>query len=501
MPLHAKPLLDSPADASQEAMLTFDKNGHIQGANAAAEALFGLPQHDLLGGRVTLVPAPNRARDLPASDPARLMCGSRAALKTHFQSTAAKASKTGHGQAVMLMLNVDRFKRINDQLGFDAGDATIAHIGERLQRFLQSRAALHEGFLCRLHGDDFVILWSESLASAPVPTWLGELRSALSEPLEIQGQRFVFSVSVGLAQCPWSSAGFDELLSDADMAMRLVKMRGGNGVQVYARSDAAPRLRVRETEHSVILGLERRQFHPFFQPKVCALTGQIVGFEALLRWVHPERGLIPLTEFFPMLQNSSLMIEVGLQLFSQLVETQKMWRAQGCDVPMSFNLSNGELLSQPFRTELLRLLGQAGVPPSCICLEITETVLSDLGDTGEAIIAELRQAGFLLSMDDFGVGTSSLARLSHIPLTEMKVDRSFIIDIDNSDKDFDLLRGIVNLGQSLGLSVVLEGVESEAQMHLAKTLGDLTIQGFYYSKAVDSRQAFDMVRAQPFLVH
>lgn len=425
----------------------------------------------------------------------------RPELKTRFEQLQQRGQQDANQHLCMLMLNIDRFKRVNDLLGLEAGDAAIHETGQRLQRFLAQAPwpELQEASLCRLHADDFVLLWSGPPLQGRLPEWVSSLTPLLSEPLQIRGQRFVFSHSIGVAAIPASQASFEGLLGDADLAMRTIKLQGGNGARLQARDSGGPKTRT--TEHDLIHGLEQHQFHPFFQPKVCALSGEIVGFEALLRWVHPERGLIPLGEFLPLLQNSGLMIDVGLQVFEEVALTLQHWQRIGHEVPVSFNLSNGELLSQGFRLKIVELLRKANLSPQQICLEITETVLANLGETGEAIVRELRESGFLLSLDDFGVGTSSLARLRNIPLSEIKVDRSFVEGIVSSDRNFDLLRGIVNLGKSLGLSVVLEGVESEAQLKLAQSLGDLTIQGFYYSKAVDPTQAFRLAQTQPFLVH
>jgi EAL domain-containing protein (putative c-di-GMP-specific phosphodiesterase class I) len=195
------------------------------------------------------------------------------------------------------------------------------------------------------------------------------------------------------------------------------------------------------------------------------------------------------------------MLDVGLQIFEQVVATMAQWQAKGVCLPVSFNVSNGELMSEHFRASLSRLAREAGVSPDQIYLEITETVLANLGRTGEDIFTELQEAGFRLSVDDFGVGTSSLSRLSSIPLREIKVDRSFITDVTSSSRDLELLRGIVNLAKSLGLEVVIEGVESPQQLLIAQSLGHLSIQGFCYSRAVNPMQAFDLIERQPFAVH
>lgn len=437
-----------------------------------------------------------------SAHPQALQWLSRPELRERFLALREQPHEE-HQHLALVLLNVDRFKRVNDLLGFEAGDWTIAQIGERLLQGLNTLSAWPQQVVAaaRLSGDEFALMLHMPSPALGMPHWLGTVLHGLSLPLETQSQRFVFSMSVGMAQSAALQAEFDALLSSADMAMRRVKKRGGNGFEMASHLFDLPSASHKGTEHNVILGLERHQFHPFFQPKVNAETGQIVGFEALMRWLHPEQGLIPLNEFLPMLESSSLMIEVGLQIFQQIVDTQRQWQLAGCHLPISFNVSNGELLSKTFREGMIRMVRQAGLSPQDMGLEITESVLADLGEAGHEIVEELRQEGFQLSMDDFGVGTSSLSRLRNIPLNEIKVDRSFIVGIVDSDRNLDLLRGIVNLGHSLGLKVVLEGVETLKEYELACTLGDLVIQGFYYSKAVDSQAALVLAQQQPFTVH
>ncbi len=402
--------------------------------------------------------------------------------------------------AVIVCANLDRFKRVNHTLGLDAGDAVIDALTGRIHQFLtQSPPAPGARMaFCRLYADHFVIAAVAPGESISLEAWSHALRTHLGEPLESYAQRFVFSVSVGSAMAGVEDADFQRLSIEAEWAMKRVKLQGGNGYLAHAggRDRLAPRLMA--TEHNVILGIERREFRPHFQPKVSARTGEVVGFEALLRWQHPQRGLIPLGEFLPVLQNSSLMLEVGLQIFEQMLATLAQWQSLGCELPVSFNLSNGELLSADFRQRMAALARQYHVPPARIGLEITETVVAHLGDTGDAIFDELIRAGFRLSMDDFGVGTSSLGRIRSIPLSEIKVDKSFASAIDRSLRDRDLLFGIVHLARSLGLAAVIEGIETEAQCRVARETGDVVIQGFYFSQAVDADQALALVRAGPY---
>jgi len=428
---------------------------------------------------------------------------SRPALRQAFNRLLADPAHVD-GHVVVVVLNVDRFKRVNDLLGFDAGDRILGQIVERLDLALNALTPRPLGLsLARLHGDELAVLLPADTAARGMPEWLADVLRALSVPLAVQSLRFVFSMSVGMAQCKASDAEFDALLSAAHMAMRRVKQRGGNGFELAEHllpSASSGTGTGWGTEHHLLLGMEGRQFHTYYQPKVCAQTGRIVGFEALMRWLHPEKGLIPLDEFLPSLERSSLMLQVGLQIFQQLVHTQRHWQDIGCSMPISFNVSNGELLSAPFRERLVEMVQAAGVPIEDIGLEITERVLADVGDAGQTIVHELHEAGFRMSMDDFGVGTSSLSRLKHIPIDEIKVDRLFITGIVESARNLDLLRGIVKLGQSLGLKVVLEGVETLAEYQLACTLGDVQIQGFYHSKAVDAHTALVLAQQQPFAV-
>jgi Amt family ammonium transporter len=564
-------------DASQEAILTFDAQGFVLDANAAAERLFRFDHLELKGARVVnlitdlrddlpyfidqihqhkannqilsletfihtanaqalpvrltlrLLPThdtttshfaallTDRSRELALQEQLRhALQGSnlstsdsatvfhtRNYLKARFNEVKALALASAPQACVAVScINIDRFKRVNDLLGYDAGDHAITAIGQRIDAFLRQESDANgwDVGMCRMSGDEFALVLISEHAFIGLADWCKRLQSCLGEPLETHDQRFVFSLSAGVASGALVDSQFETLLTDAEMSMRTVKMRGGNDCLIYA-AHVGQSLRPRSTEHNVILGMERKQFQPFFQPKVCSDTGQILGFEALLRWQHPERGLIPLGEFLPVLESSSLMLDVGLQIFEQVVATMAQWQAKGVCLPVSFNVSNGELMSEHFRASLSRLAREAGVSPDQIYLEITETVLANLGRTGEDIFTELQEAGFRLSVDDFGVGTSSLSRLSSIPLREIKVDRSFITDVTSSSRDLELLRGIVNLAKSLGLEVVIEGVESPQQLLIAQSLGHLSIQGFCYSRAVNPMQAFDLIERQPFAVH
>lgn len=422
----------------------------------------------------------------------------RAHLEDRFLSEQRAAQGAARVYSAVLCINIDRFKRVNSLLSYDAGDRLIVKLGSSLQS-LASELAKLKGWgvtTVRLEGDEFAMLLLGPAPLNDLENFARQLRALFSQPIEFHAQRFVFSLSVGAALGTLED-DFATHLDVADRAMREVKQRGGNGLVVESITGEATR-HGRTVEHNIILGLERRQFVPYFQPKVHLQTGEIVGFESLLRWPHPERGLIPLGEFLPTLEVSSLMLDVGLQVFEQVLEMAKALASDGLSVPVSFNISNGELLSQTYRSELARLTAKAGMAQESVVLEITETVMANLGLTGEEIFASLREQGFQLSIDDFGVGSSSLARLKSLPVQELKVDRSFLTGITHSRQDFDLLCGIVQLGRSLGLSLVLEGAETAAQIHLLRGLGDVQIQGFYFSRAVTREMALSLLRAQPW---
>jgi diguanylate cyclase (GGDEF)-like protein/PAS domain S-box-containing protein len=428
-----------------------------------------------------------------------LVLPKRGHLEERFLSEQRAAQSAARSIfAAVLCINIDRFKRVNDLLSFDAGDRIITRLGANLQGIVRTLAQPLQWDVTtvRLEGDEFAVLLLSPTPFQEIEGWVRRLRAQFAQPLESHGQRFVFSLSAG---CALGTLGDDvsDLLIRADRAMRVAKQRGGNAFRLEEMSHGATRTG-KSVEHNIILGLERKQFAPFFQPKVSLQHGEIVGFEALMRWPHPERGLIPLGEFLPTLEVSSLMLDVGLQLFEQVIRVAKAWDAAGIAVPISFNVSNGELLSQTYRTELLRIFQSAKIPSGRIVLEITESVIANLGLTGEEIFASLQQNGFKLSIDDFGVGSSSLSRLRGMPVQELKIDRSFVTGIEHSSRDLELLSGVIQLGRSLGLDVVLEGVESEAQIQIIRPFGDLAIQGFYYSKAVPAREAQMLLHAQPW---
>lgn len=423
----------------------------------------------------------------------------RAHLEERFLSEQRTAAETSEQIfAGVICLNIDRFRRVNALLSYEAGDRLIARLGGILQS-LASDLARPRGWdatTVRLEGDEFAMLLLSPEPLTEFEAYMSRLRALFGQPIEHHAQRFVFSLSAGAALGSLKD-DFARLLSCADQAMRAVKLRGGNGLQFEGLGGEAS-TPIRAVEHNIILGLERRQFSPFFQPKVDLRSGDICGFEALLRWPHPDRGLIPLRDFLPTLEVSSLMLDVGLQVFEQVLQTARALDQQHRSIPISFNVSNGELLSQAYRSELSRMTERAGIPTRAIVLEITESVMANLGLTGEEIFSALREQGFQLSIDDFGVGSSSLARLRSLPVQELKVDRSFVTGIAHSRQDLELLTGIVQLGRSLGLSLVVEGVESEEQVAILRGLGELKIQGFYFSQAVEQSAALALVREQPW---
>ncbi|MEY2776282.1 MAG: hypothetical protein RLY30_380 [Pseudomonadota bacterium] len=423
----------------------------------------------------------------------------RAHLEERFLSEQ-RAAADGASQihAAVLCINIDRFKRVNSLLSYDAGDRLITKLGSTLQSLASELAKLKgwEATTVRLEGDEFATLLLSPSPLSDLENYVRRLRAMFGQPVEYHAQRFVFSLSVGGA-VGLLTDDFSNLLDFADRAMRVVKQRGGNGFKADALTSES-HTPGRTVEHNIILGLERNQFTPYFQPKVELNSGLICGFESLLRWPHPERGLIPLGEFLPTLEVSSLMLDVGLQVFEQVLQMALALEQHGFKGPVSFNVSNGELLSQTYRSELVRLTAEAGVPPGAVMLEITETVMANLGLTGDEIFASLRDQGFLLSIDDFGVGSSSLARLRSMPVQELKIDRSFVTGISHSRHDRELLSGIVQLGRSLGLSLVLEGVETKDQIDILSGLGEIKIQGFYYSKALPQEAALRMALDQPW---
>jgi diguanylate cyclase (GGDEF)-like protein len=411
----------------------------------------------------------------------------RLLLKDRVQQAILAARREGHSVAVLLM-DLDRFKEINDTLGHHHGDAVLQQIGPRL------RAVLRESdTLARLGGDEFAIVLPRVADPAAAIKVVDKLRRALVEPFEVQGFSLEVDACVGIAMFPDHGDDVDTLIQRADVAMYLAKA-ARSGCEIYTASrdhHSASRLTLlSELRGAISTG----ELILHYQPKAEIASGRITGVEALVRWEHPTRGLIPPDEFIPLAEHTGLIRELTSDVMCQAMVQCRRWLDEGMEVGISVNLSMRNLLDHRFPEETAELLDVWNVPPSLLTLEITEsTIMADPMRVLQ-VVSKLSEMGVSMSVDDFGTGYSSLEHLKRLPISEIKIDKSFVMSMPHSHSDAAIVRSTIDLSHNLGRRVVAEGVESEEILHRLDALGCDMIQGFYLSRPVPAGEITKMLQ-------
>lgn len=411
--------------------------------------------------------------------------------RAHFRGAVAQSidEAAARGMKVaLLFVDLDRFKAVNDELGHAAGDKLLVEIATRLQHGSRKGEAV-----CRLGGDEFVIamiVQEESVARGRAETLLG----AISTPFQIEGRELHITGSIGVVLGE-THENQGDLLRRADDAMYGAKKLGKNRVQVYDHAFVADRRSEWLLEQDLEQSLAQRAIQVAFQPIYSLAVGEIVGFEALARWVHPQRGIVAPAIFIPLAEETGLIRELGAQvLITACQEVARLNTNLETNLFVSVNVSskqfsNGSLL------ELTRVaLEGSGLRPSNLHLEITESVLLHNDPAVERTLVEARSLGIGISLDDFGTGYSSLSYLLNLPVDEIKIDRSFVCDLDLDPRRVELVRAVVNLGQTMGKRVVAEGVESQAQLEILHDLKCGFIQGYLISEPLPPTSLADLIR-------
>ena len=411
----------------------------------------------------------------------------RVMLRERVEQDLAKASR-GHPFAVML-LNLNRFKAVNDLLGHPAGDRLLRLAGERMQ------ACVREvDLVARLGADEFALV----IAEAGLPDSAGRVADriikAFAAPFDLRDgdagdgdgadagrRRVTVDASIGIAIAPGDATGADALLRSADMALHRAKAEHRGTARFFERTMDACHLARRDAECQLRLGLERQEFEVFYQPLVSLATGQVVSFEALLRWRHPTRGLVPPLDFIPLAEETGLIVPIGEWVVRQACLNAAGWPA---GVGVAVNLSAAQFRSPSLIEAVEAALELSGLHPSRLELEITESVLLHDNPGTVAALHTLRALGIRIAMDDFGTGYSSLSYLHSFPFDKIKIDRMFVRDVQDRASSGAIVRAIVGLGASLGISTTAEGVETAEQMACLRRDGCTEAQGFLISRPV-----------------
>ena len=403
----------------------------------------------------------------------------RRMLADRVEFALAMSQRSGHPFALMV-LNLDRFKHVNDTLGLGLGDRVLLEVTERIKSCLRNVDTV-----ARLGGDEFVLLVHQADAGGAEAT-ARRVLEAMARPFDIESQTFTVTCSIGVALCPTDGDTLDALMRRADAAMHRVKDAGRASFRFHqAHSDVVQRSHM-QIDHAMRQALVSGLFRLHYQPQIDLTTGAVVGAEALIRWRDPVLGEVSPSEFIPVAEESGFIIAIGDWVLAQAIKQAAVWRASGLAMPVSINVSALQFQQPDFAERVARELKAANLPPQLLELELTESIL--IHDAQDALhrLEALAKLGVLLAIDDFGTGYSSLGYLKRFPIGRLKIDRSFVSHLPGDTSDVAIVNAIIQLGRALNLRVIAEGVETEPQRQFLLDAGCDEFQGFLYAPALDS---------------
>jgi diguanylate cyclase (GGDEF)-like protein len=436
---------------------------------------------DVLAGALDRADAETETRRRALHDPLTGLAN-RTFLTAHVEQQLAAASR-GDGTLSLLLLDVDRFKMVNDTFGHTVGDELLIEVARRL-RDVTRRADL----VARLGGDEFVVACRH--AGPDETAALAErIVVAFEEPFLVRGRELVLGASVGVATAAEGETAAETLLGNADVAMYRAKDQGGDRYVVFDDALRAGVVQRLTLEVALRHALDRGELEVHYQPVITLSDGRLHGFEALLRWNHPEHGDVSPADFIPIAEDTGLIAPIGSWVIDEAFRQLSVWNAQrpGSPLRVGVNMSAAQL-TPDLVAEVRMALQRHGVAPQWVVLEITESLLIE-GEGANDVLARLRALGVDIALDDFGTGYSSLGYISEYAIDVVKLDRSLIARLGTSTRARGLVRGVVEMAQALGMHVLAEGLENQAQAEAARELGCALGQGWLYSKALPAEEA------------
>ena len=413
----------------------------------------------------------------------------RTAFNEFFATTLRRAGSSG-GQFALVCLDLDRFKYVNDLFGHAVGDALLCEVAKRL------KATIGSSFLARIGGDEFTVIVTGTQLLDATARLAERIVTALGDYIQIDGRKLSANVSVGVAIYPNDATDGEKLISNADAALYRAKAEGPGSYRFFEPAMDRELRERRQTQHDLKSALEKGEFQLVYQPEAL-IDGTVIGFEALVRWHHPTRGLIPPSTFIPLAEDGGLIIPLGEWILRTACREAASWKSK---LLLAVNLSPTQFRHGDLPGLVHAALLETGLSPSRLELEITESVLIDDFGRAQAILRRLKSLGVKITMDDFGTGYSSLSYLQSFPFDKIKVDRSFVSDLETNNNNAAIVRAVITLARSLNLPVLAEGVETEAQRLILRQEGCDQIQGYLIGKPLPTLN-YERIINSPREVH
>lgn len=397
-------------------------------------------------------------------------------LHDRLEQTINHAARYGHAVWVAF-LDLDHFKQINDTFGHKTGDILLRTMSERL------RTALREtDTVARIGGDEFILVLSEPVEDSLSPDTLKRIMDIVSEPVMVEGKSFSFTCSIGVAVYPEDGGDPENLIKNADIAMYRAKETGRNNVQFFTEAMNLRLLARVHLERSLRVAIEKQEFVLHYQPQVDLRSGQIIGMEALIRWNHPEKGIVYPGRFIELAENCGLIGLIGAWVIRTACAQNQAWQRAGLPpLHVAVNLSTRQLIDSTLVDSIASTLKETGLDPSFLELELTESSVMVDAENSIGVLQRLKGLGVKLSVDDFGTGYSNLSYLNRFPINTLKIDQSFVSDLGLNEDSATIIKSIITLAHNLRLNVIAEGVETEAQLTYLRQHNCDFIQGFYFS--------------------
>lgn len=393
----------------------------------------------------------------------------------------------------VLYVDLDRFKMINDGMGHVVGDHLLVQVGRRLQSCLRVTDTVS-----RIGGDEFAVLMDDIKHFSDVTRAVERIRDQLLLPLKLDGHEVFTTASIGIALSSTGYQNAEDFLRDADTAMYRAKALGEGRHQIFDKSMHEQAVRLLKLETDLRRAIERKELRLHYQPIMSLHTGLVAGFEALVRWQHPDDGLLSPAEFIPVAERSQLIIPITQAVLQEACSQARIWRSQlPADFPFSIsvNLPAKYLAKPDLLQEISALMAENGLPPEFLTLEITESEIMEDPTSFSIALSHLNELGVKTYIDDFGTGYSSLRYLANLPVHALKIDRAFVSNLDVDERNSAIVRSVVSLAHNLGLQVIAEGVETSHQLEYLKALKCQYGQGFLFSRPGDREQATQFLTA------